>query len=79
MEKIEEKLAKDKKYKTEGADYINAAHDNPPYERIESILLKAFTEHPEFFAPEFSTPKSEQIFELRSYQGATEKIYRKES
>lgn len=77
VEDAEAKLAKDKKYLEAGAGYINAAYDNPPYERIESMLLKAFTAQPEYFAPKFSTPKSEQIFELRSYQSATEKIYHK--
>lgn len=77
LEKIEEKLAKDEMLETQGVDYINAMHDNPAYERIESILLKAFTAQPEYFAPEFSTPKNEQIFELRSYEGATEKLYKK--
>jgi hypothetical protein len=77
IEKIEEKLLKDNKYKDNASAYINAAFDNPPYERIESILLKAFDKQPEFFAPKFDTPKSEQIFELRSYQSATEKIHNK--
>jgi len=77
IEEIEDKLANNKKYLKAGGDYIDAKHDNPPYERIESILLKAFTEMPEFFAPKYDTPKSEQIFELRSYEGATEKIWRK--
>ncbi len=77
IDKIETGLTKDKKYQKEGEEYINAAHDNPPYERMEAILLKAFTSQPEFYAPEFSTPKSEQIFELRSYEGATEKLYQK--
>jgi len=77
IEKIEESMAKDKDYQAKGAAYINAPFDNPPYVRMESILLKAFSAQPDFFAPKFSTPKSEHIFELRSYQSATEKIYRK--
>lgn len=77
IEKIEDKLLKDEKYLNAGTDYINAKHDNPPYERIESILLRAFSFHPDFYAPKYDTPKSEQIFELRSYEGATEKIWRK--
>jgi len=77
IEKIEDKLLKDKQFQAAGADYINATHDAPPYERIESILLRAFKDHPEFYAPKYTTPKSEQIFELRSYEGATEKIWRK--
>lgn len=77
IEKMESALAKDSEYLKAGASYINAAFDNPPYVRIESVLLKAFAKQPEFFAPKFTTPKSEQIFELRSYEGATEKIYTK--
>lgn len=77
IEKLEAALAKDSEYQKAGTSYINAAFNNTPYVRIESILLKAFAEQPEFFAPKFTTPKSGQIFELRSYEGATEKIYRK--
>lgn len=77
IEKIEDKLAKDQEYLSNGAAYINATYDNPPYERIESILLKAFSTMPKFFVPSYDTPKSEQIFEFRSYQGATEKLWRK--
>jgi len=77
IDKLGDKLLKDKSYLADGAEYINAKYDNPPYERIESTLLKAFDKMPEFFSPIFDTPKSEQIFELRSYQSATEKIHRK--
>ena len=77
IEKIEDKLAADNEYQIAGVTYIDAPYSNPPYERIESIILKAFAEHPEMQVYEYKTPKSEQIFELRSYQGATEKIWRK--
>jgi hypothetical protein len=77
IEKIDASLSKDKAYQTSAAEYINAAFDNPPYERIESILLKAFSSHPDLFVPKYTTPRGEQIFELRSYQSATEKIYNK--
>jgi hypothetical protein len=77
IESIDLKLANDKQYLLAGAEYINAKHDNPPYQRIESILLKAFAKMPAFYKPNFDTPKSEQIFELRSYEGASEKIWRK--
>ncbi len=77
IEKTEEGLADNKDYQKDGAAYINATFDNPPYVRIESIILKAFTEHPELMTYKYNTPKSEQIFELRSYQSATEKIHNK--
>ncbi len=77
IEKIETKLSKDNEYQNKGADYINASWDNPPYQRIESILIRAFAEMPEFAVPDYKTPVSEQIYELRSYEGATEKIWKK--
>lgn len=77
IEKIKSKLAKDSEYQTKGADYINASYKTPPYQRIESILIKAFVEMPTFATPNYDTPKSEQIYELRSYEGPTEKGYLK--
>lgn len=77
FEKLEEKLRGDKAYQKAGSDYINAAHDSPPYARMEGILLRAFKSMPEYGIPRHSTSPSERIYELRSYQGATEKLYAK--
>ena len=74
---MEEKLSGDKELQTTGKAYLDASFDNAPYERIESILLKAFSGFPDMKIPKLETPKSEQIFELRSYQSATEKIGKK--
>ena len=76
-EKIEDKILSDKAFLKAGDAYINAAPKNPPYERIETILLRAFKDTPDLFVPKYSTPKSEQVYELRSYEGATEERYRK--
>lgn len=76
LETIEDKIIKDKEYLKNGQAYLDAKHDNPPFVRIESILLRAFEQQPEFFVPKYDTPKSDQIFELRSYQGPTEKLWR---
>lgn len=77
FEKIETVLHKDQNYLKDGSDYIDAAHDNSPYVRIESILLRAFKTMPEYGIPSHSAPPSEKVYELRSYQGATEKLYEK--
>ncbi len=68
-------LGKDKKYLSAGKDYLDAAHDNAPYERVESMLLKAFPEMLSPAVPELDAPKSERFYELRSYEGPTEKLY----
>ena len=70
-------LNDDKQFLADGKDYIDAKHDNAPYKRIESILLRAFKDMPAFGIPGHDTPVSERIYELRSYQGATEKLYEK--
>ena len=65
-------LEKDKVYTDAGKAFIDAPFDNPPYQRQQSILLKAFLFMPQFAAPGFTTPMAERIYELRSYESATE-------
>ena len=68
-------LDKDKKFATDGQGYLTAAHDQAPYQRMESILLRAFTEMPQMAAPSLTSAPQERIYELRSYEGPTEKRY----
>ena len=73
-------LEKDKQYNADGEAYLSAAPDNAPYRRIESILLKAFAQMPVMQLPNLdNTPeaKAKRIYELRSYESATEKLHRK--
>ncbi len=74
--KLSQQLDADAVYQAAGSDYINAGYKNPPYTRMESILLKAFSLAPEMQLPDLKAPFSERIYELRSYESATEKIYR---
>lgn len=59
-----------------GGAYENTAHSNPAYARQETLLLKTFEEMKSLAAPQLATPKSERVYELRSYEGASEKIFR---
>ena len=72
---LAEKLSTDNDYQTAGADYINAVYTTPPYSRMEVILLKAFPLAPQMQLPKLTAPKNERVYELRSYEGATEKIF----
>ena len=49
-------LEKDAQYQKTGADYLGANNTNPPYARIETILLKAFPDMPNFGIPKHTTP-----------------------
>jgi len=70
-------LVKDSTYAHTGGNYINASHEYPPYDRIESILMRAFENMPKLFAPEFNVPKANRIYELRSYESPTEEYYKR--
>ncbi len=61
---------------TAGGAYENAAHNNPAYTRLETIFIQAFEEMTALTAPKLDAPKSERVYELRSYEGASEKIFR---
>ena len=74
---LEEKLAKDQYYLEVGAPYLNATYNQAPYVRIESVLLQAFTDHPFLTLPELDSPRANRVYELRSYESATEAIYRR--
>ncbi len=71
---LPEALLKDKAYTEAGKSFCNADYKNPPYNRLESILLKAFSHMPAFTAPKHATPAAERIYELRSYESATEAL-----
>lgn len=62
--------------KNDTSAYSNAAYNNAPYERIETVLLKAFPDMLHLKKPVLTSPKTERIYELRSYEAATEKLYR---
>jgi len=76
FESTTDKLNKDKQYQADGKDYIDATFDNPPYVRMETIVLKAFSGKPQMSLPELKGPVTERVYELRSYESHTEKIYR---
>ena len=65
-------LAKDQVYAQAGKSFIDAPFDNPPYSRLQTIILKAFMNMPQFAAPDYKNPVSERIYELRSYESSTE-------
>ncbi len=73
---IPARLKEDEVYQQAGSNYINADFRNPPYTRMEIILLQAFANAPALQPPALTAPKNERVYELRSYESATEKIYR---
>lgn len=69
---VDDLLAKDKTYQTDAKAYTDALYNNAPYTRLEVLLLQAFTGMPQTAVPTLSAPKSQRIYELRSYESPTE-------
>lgn len=55
--------------------YTKAAYDAPPYARVETILLRAFEGGPQVKASGAKGTAAERIYELRSYESATEALH----
>jgi hypothetical protein len=65
-------LEKDLVFTSDGKSFTDAEYNNPPFTRYESVFLKAFVNKPHFTVPTYTSPVSERIYELRSYESATE-------
>ncbi len=74
-EKITGELRRDITLEQAAPAYVNAPHNSPAFTRYETILVQAFKDMPTAEAPKLSGPKSERVYELRSYEGPTEKLY----
>jgi hypothetical protein len=74
--KISSKLNSDKSYQAAGAEYLDAVYTTAPYSRMETILLYAFPLAPQLQLPKLNGPRKDRVYELRSYESATEKIFK---
>jgi hypothetical protein len=77
FDKLEAMLAVDKTHLAAGAEYILATHDKKPFERINSVLLRAFPDMPKMKPSEVEGSRADRVYELRSYEGPTEAMYRR--
>jgi hypothetical protein len=69
---LEGKLENDAVYKDAAKGFLDAPVKEAPFVRYESIFMRAFAGMPAFKVYTYSTPPSERIYELRSYESATE-------
>jgi hypothetical protein len=74
LENMDKKLSGDKQYLSDGKDYLDAAYNEQPYERVETIVLKAFPKWPAPTVPNLTANKTDRIYELRSYESPTENL-----
>lgn len=68
-------LLQDPQYGLTGLDYQNGTNELPPYQRMEISWLSAFNGQLHLEVPNIQTPRSERVYEIRSYESATEKLF----
>lgn len=76
FEKITDQLEKDPEYQQDASAYIDAPYDQVPFTRKESFILRSFSSAPKMALPDLSSPRNERVYELRSYEAGTEKLYK---
>ena len=76
FEALDSLLLNDPIYLKSGRSFLDLPYDSLPYIRVSSILLKAFEKHPILTPTKLEGSRTDRVYELRSYESATEKIYR---
>lgn len=65
----------DKKVIESGKEYIDASSVSPAYDRITTYLLEGFRFAPSLMLPVLKSGHNDRVYELRSYESASEKKY----
>ena len=74
---VETRLAQDAEYMKAGAPFLNAPASHPASGRMESALLQAFEKTPRLVLPPSTAARGPRIFELRTYEGATDQDHKR--
>lgn len=72
---IQKALFKDQEALLNGKDYIDASSSQPAYHRITTYVLEGFRFAPNLMLPNLKSDYSSRVYELRSYESASEKKY----
>ncbi|MGH9370921.1 MAG: NIPSNAP family protein [Vicinamibacterales bacterium] len=73
---LDASLERDGEYMRAGAAYVDASATDPAYIRQETSLLGAFPTVPRVEVPAATATKGPRLFELRTYESASEKAHR---
>jgi hypothetical protein len=74
---IETDLAKDAEYVKTGAAFLNTPANAPAFDRMESSMMQAFEKMPNLVLPAATAAKGPRVFELRTYEGATDQDHKR--
>jgi hypothetical protein len=72
---INKAMFSDEEVVKNGKDYLEATSEQPAFDRIVGYVLEGFRFAPTLMLPKLKSPSSERVYELRSYESASEKKY----
>lgn len=75
FQQITDKLTQDAQLLADGAAYLNSKYNEAPYDRMETVIMRAFVNMPAMEATPLTGVRKDRVYELRSYEGPTEKLY----
>lgn len=70
------KLLKDETYQSSARSFVDAAYNAPLFSRIETMIAYAFPGAPVLQLPKLNDPKAGHVYEFRSYESPSEKLFR---
>ncbi len=75
LDLLKERLDTDEELWKINKSFLEAPHNAPPYQRIETIFLKAFKEMPIMKASNVQGKRGDRVYELRSYESPTQALF----
>lgn len=75
LSKLPAKLAADLDYQSKAKAYNQAPYTAPAYTRMETVVLQAFALAPQMKLPALKSDRKDRVYELRSYESASESIF----
>ncbi len=72
---LDDQLTKVQTNHSGNSEYHTALYDKPPFQRVASILLKAFKDMPSIQPSPLEGTRKDRIYELRSYESPTETYF----
>ena len=75
MANLNKSIIADANVAAKSPGYIDATSEAPAYDRIVTYVIKGFDKAPGLTAPKLNSPVEERVYELRSYESASEKKY----
>ncbi len=76
VREISEKLQTNLDYRGRAAAFLGAPFDHAAYNRKTITLMKAFSMAPTLELPILTAPLSERVYELRSYESASDNLFK---